>query len=56
MDYRKLNWQSDYPGDEIGYDDILQIGIYQLIDFPEITILIDVVNDKILEVWLDEED
>ena len=55
MDYSKLHWYSDWNGDEVGYDEVLVVGLYSLIDFPEINMYIDTENGRILEVWLDED-
>lgn len=40
---------------ESDHEDIV-VGLYSIIDFPEINLYIDTENGKILEVWLDEED
>lgn len=55
MNYSKLHWWSDWSGDEIGYDEALVVGLYSLIDFPEIHMYIDVDNDVIIDVWVEEE-
>lgn len=62
MDYSKLHWHSDFMLSEIlgiDYDDMVDdraAGCYSLMSFPEINMYIDVENNKILEVWLEEDE
>lgn len=59
MDYSKLHWSGDWMHSEVygesDQEDVV-VGLYTIIDFPEINLYIDTENGKILEVWLDEED
>lgn len=59
MDFTKLHWNSDFMRSEIygecDSEEDFVIGIYTLIDFPEITLYINVEEGKIIEVFLDEE-
>jgi len=57
LDYSNLHWIGDFMSDEIygeGVDDFV-VGIYNLKDFPEITLYINTEEGKIIEVFLDEE-
>lgn len=48
-------WQSDWAGDEVGYDDTLIVGLYHLIE-SDIYVYIDAETGYILESWsMDEE-
>lgn len=49
----KLLWQTDFNGDEVGYDDVLIVGYYT---YGEVNIFIDVYNGRVLEVWFDDQD
>lgn len=56
MDYSKLVWQSDWNGEEVGYDAVSVVGLYTLKGFPEMNVYIDVEKGIILEAFLDYED
>lgn len=43
-----LHWQSDWDGSEVGYDDVLVVGLYQLRD-TDVYFYIDMENLVILE-------
>jgi hypothetical protein len=45
-----LLWQSDWDGYEVGFEDVLIVGLYQLAN-TEIYIYIDMENMKILDMW-----
>ena len=44
-----MKWESDWNGYEVGYDDVLVVGLYMLDD--ETYAYIDVENNIILEKW-----
>lgn len=47
-----LLWESDWNGDEVGYDDIPVVGLYRFKHVEgERYCYIDMENTKILEVW-----
>ncbi|TKH08503.1 hypothetical protein FC678_20095 [Peribacillus simplex] len=54
INYTDLMWQNDWDGEEVGYDEIHVVSLYVLKLNPNINILIDLENNKILEVFLDE--
>ena len=59
MDYRKLAWESDFMASELGYsteDDDFVVGLYSLIDFPEVLLYINTEEEIIVEVYLMRED
>jgi hypothetical protein len=51
-----LIWSSDWAGDEVGYDDVLVVGHYNLAVEPAISFYINMENMKILEVMVDMEE
>lgn len=53
LDYRKLHWQSDWNGDEVGYPERCVIGYYT---YRELNLYIDTENDEVVEMWFDEEE
>ena len=56
LDYSKLHWQNDFMSDEIygeGVEEFV-VGVYTLIDFPEITVHINTEIGEIIDVFLDE--
>lgn len=56
VNFEKLIWQSDFNGDEMGYDDVDVVGIY--IDFQtDVVYEINMETMEILNVWqvLEEE-
>lgn len=60
MDYSKLHWWSDFLYSEthdrrVSEEDDRTVGLYTMKDFPEIRLYIDIENDKVLEVWLENE-
>lgn len=55
IDYRVLHWWSDWCGDEVGYDDVLVVGLYAIKDFSQVAIYVNTDEQNILEVWLVED-
>lgn len=51
LDYEDLHWCSDNNGYEVGYDDVLVVGLYSLKVNPEIHFYIDVGEEMILEAF-----
>lgn len=52
LDYSKLHWQSDWNGEDVGYNNRNVIGYYTK---DNINFYIDIETNEILEVWMDEE-
>lgn len=52
VDYSKLTWESDFNGEEIGYDDVSVVGHYS---YGKINLFIDTDNKRVLRLWKDEE-
>ena len=52
LDYRKLHWQSDWNGYEVGYDERGVIGFYS---YGKINMFINMETYEVLEIWLEEE-
>lgn len=53
LDFRKLHWQSDWDGGEVGYPYISVVGYYV---HGELNLYIDIETDIVLEMWFDEEE
>lgn len=51
---QKLNWNSDWDGEEIGYEDVLVVGLYSVQD-ADIDIYIDTETGRILDIWCTKE-
>ncbi|MDT0700335.1 hypothetical protein [Staphylococcus chromogenes] len=51
FDWSKLHWQSDWNGDDVGYDDVSIVGYYK---YHDLNLYIDTENLLILEAWFDE--
>ena len=47
---RKLNWSSDWNGDEVGHDNRLVVGLYSLVD-SDFDLYIDLETMQILEIF-----
>lgn len=45
-----LIWQSDWSGDEVGFDDVLVVGLYGLRD-EEVYLYIDMETMIVLDAW-----
>lgn len=58
MNYSNYHWIGDFTKSEMfdlrNEEEDVAIGIYKLIDFPEVILHIDIENDKVLEVLLEE--
>lgn len=52
INFKELHWQSDWNGDEIGYDEREVIGFYS---YGKINMYIDMKTYEVLEIWLEEE-
>ena len=50
-----LHWQSDWNGDEVGYNDIGIVGLYTSVNLG-IDVYLDAETGEILEVMPNEED
>lgn len=46
-------WQSDWNGDEVGWDDVLVVGLYRMKNAP-VMYYVDTETSTILDAWLDE--
>ena len=53
LDFRRLHWNSDFSGDEVGYPDINIVGYYV---HGGLNLYIDIETDIVLEMWFDEEE
>ncbi len=51
---QKLNWNSDWDGEEIGYDDVLVVGLYSVQD-TDIDVYIDTETGRVLDIWCTKE-
>jgi hypothetical protein len=50
VDFRDLVWSSDWSGDEVGYDDVELVGLYQL-KHADYDFYIDMSTMEILKVF-----
>lgn len=50
------HWNSDWNGYEVGYPDVLVVGLYSLAINPEIYFYVDMETLDILEAWAINED
>ncbi|WP_179125851.1 hypothetical protein [Rossellomorea marisflavi] len=48
-------WQSDWCGDEVGYDDVSVVGLYYIVN-PGIYYYINAESGEVLEAWPEEID
>ena len=53
IQYTSLHWQSDWNGDEVGYDEVEIVGCYS--QGPH-NYYIDIENSMVLEHWTNEDD
>ena len=53
--YNDLVWQADWDGAEVGYDDIPVVSLYVFKMNPKINLCIDAEDNRILEVFHDED-
>lgn len=52
-----LHWQSDWAGDEVGYDSINIVGLYSLTTIMNtVYFYIDMETGTVLEAWTDGEE
>lgn len=49
-DYTQDHWSSDWNGDEVGYDDVLIVGLYRMND-GNVDYYVDTETEIILEAW-----
>lgn len=59
MDYSKYHWIGDFMKSEMfemddNEEDVV-VGLYRLIEFPEVLLHIDMENHKVLEVLLEND-
>lgn len=52
IDYTKLHWQSDWNGYEVGYPEVLVVGLYSDPESNK-SMYIDIEEGLILEEWSD---
>ncbi|WNM50549.1 hypothetical protein Alsa1_CDS0199 [Staphylococcus phage Alsa_1] len=52
LDYSKLHWQSDWNGDEVGFENRSIVGLYT---YGDINFYIDTETEEVLEIWFDTE-
>lgn len=50
VDYVSHHWSSDWNGDEVGFDDVLVVGLYSIPDQP-IYYYVNTENGEVLEAW-----
>ncbi|AYP68330.1 hypothetical protein PQE75_gp149 [Bacillus phage vB_BcoS-136] len=48
--HKDLLWESDWDGEDVGYEDIHVVGLYRLAN-TNVYVYIDMENMKILEAW-----
>ena len=53
IDYSKLHWQSDWNGDDVGYDSINVVGYYT---YYNLNLYINIEENEVIEMWFDEEE
>lgn len=56
VDYTKMGWQSDWDGEDVGFDDVLIVGLYNDPNYEGVSYYIDMETDKILEVFTEGEE
>lgn len=56
VDYTRLVWQSDWDGEDVGFDDVLIVGLYNDPNHIKVSYHIDIETSKILEVLIEGED
>ena len=54
VDYTQLHWQSDWNGYEVGYPEVLVVGLYSDPKSNK-SMYIDIENSLVLEEWEDNE-
>ena len=53
--YAADHWQSDWNGDDVGFDDVLVVGLYSVPNTP-ISYYVDTENGYVLDAWAEEGD
>lgn len=53
--YTADHWSSDWNGDEVGFDDVLVVGLYSVPDTP-IMYYVDTESGEVLDAWADGEE
>lgn len=56
VDYTKLGWQSDWDGEDVGFNDILIVGLYSDPNHEKVSYYIDMETSKTLEVFIEGEE
>lgn len=49
IDYNDFKWESDYDGEELGYEEVHVVGLYTLKAYPEILVYIDTENHVLID-------
>ena len=52
-DYKRLCWNTDFDGYEVGYPERCVIGYYT---YGELNLYIDTESNEVVEMWFDEEE
>lgn len=55
IDWKNFVWSSNWNGYEVGYDDILTVGLYRL-KGTQIYFYINMETDNILEYWSEDDE
>lgn len=53
INYKDLKWESDFTGPEMGYDDVLVVGVYSWKLDPNFILLVDTELEKVIEIGHD---
>lgn len=56
VDYTKMGWQSDWDGEDVGFDDVLIVGLYSDPDHEDVMYYINMETSKILQVLIEGEE
>lgn len=56
IDYNRLHWWSDWDYSDLGFEGEGVVGLYQSKYHPEVQMYIDVEKDKIIDVWLENDE
>lgn len=56
VDYTKLGWQSDWDGDEVGFDKVSVVGLYSDPNEEKVSYYIDMETNKIIEILIESEE
>lgn len=56
VDYTKMGWQSDWDGEDVGFDDVLIVGLYSDPNHEDVMYYINMETRKILQVLIEGEE